>query len=810
ESKVWFHDGRWFSVQVFATGVDSQQRPTGDQFLTRLEANGTWTRLAELDDRSTAKSDVLVDGDKLLVAVHKTDRNTGDTEIKASNFTQLHRFTYRSATHDYAVAGAEVVMNPHEMEALTIDRAADGTLWAAWAMGDGMPDPVPPALPLPRSVWTQYSTNGGTTWSAAEKLAGSENTLTNDDIATVVAFGGEVGVMWDSGQSGPNDGFSFATHAGAGGAGGWSAPDVVYGGANVGDDHISLKAVGDRVFAVVKTSTDAGTQPLIVLLQRSSAGIWTRRTAWVGSTNVTRPVVQLNSETKTATVYVTGPQGAVGHGENGGYIYSKDVAFDSGQFAAGIGTTRMEREGGHINNVTGSKAPHTNETGLVMMAADSTTDRYWHSQIVGVPPKPPIPAGSTVYTPITPCRVVDTRSRGGRFDKDEARGYVLAGSGGQFATQGGKAGGCGIPDGVAAVQASITAVAPSDTGYLRVWPADETPPRATFLNFTGGQAATNTGSVTVAATGAKDITIKSVAASDYVIDVQGYFRAAPAAGSVFVALQPCRVVDTRIGGGQPLTANESRNLRVAGSGSEFSAQGGRANGCGIPDGAAAVEASVTAVSPAGNGFFRAWPNGEIPPGATFLNFSKAIATTNTGALKLAPTGALDLSVQNYGGPSHYVIDVQGYYVPEAAVPVGAHGAFYVPTTPCRVLDTRTGGGGIFPKSIRRDYRVAGSGGEFSQQGGKSNGCGIPDGSPASVISVTAVSPAGGGFTRAWPKGSVEPTATLLNFTKSQAITNTGAITLAPTGALDLSLKNYGGPSHYVIDVQGYFATVPTA
>ena len=83
----------------------------------------------------------------------------------------------------------------------------------------------------------------------------------------------------------------------------------------------------------------------------------------------------------------------------------------------------------------------------------------------------------------------------------------------------------------------------------------------------------------------------------------------------------------------------------------------------MPDGAAAVEASVTAVSPAATGFFRAWPAGQAAPNATFLNFTKAQNVTNTGAITLAAAGVTDLAVQNYSTGSHYVIDVQGYYRP---------------------------------------------------------------------------------------------------------------------------------------------------
>lgn len=224
----------------------------------------------------------------------------------------------------------------------------------------------------------------------------------------------------------------------------------------------------------------------------------------------------------------------------------------------------------------------------------------------------------------------------------------------------------------------------------------------------------------------------------------------------------------------------------------------------------AVEASVTAAAPTGTGFLRAWPNGENLPGATFLNFTKGQGITNTGAIKLAPTGALDLAVQNFGGPSHYIVDVQGYYVPEAAVPAGSQGAYYVPTVPCRVLDTRAGGGGILDNGVTRNYRAAGTGWEFALQGGRPDGCGLPDGSAAAAVTVTAVSPLGTGYARVWPNDGAAPSATFLNFTKNQGITNSGAIKLASAGALDLSIKNFGGPSHYIIDVQGYFVAVPPA
>jgi hypothetical protein len=87
----------------------------------------------------------------------------------------------------------------------------------------------------------------------------------------------------------------------------------------------------------------------------------------------------------------------------------------------------------------------------------------------------------------------------------------------------------------------------------------------------------------------------------------------------------------------------------------------------VPSGAVAVEVSVTAVGPVGNGFLRVYPGDVATPNATLVNFSKGQSTTNTGTVALSSGGSVDLKVRNYGSTTHVVMDVQGYYV-EPAVP----------------------------------------------------------------------------------------------------------------------------------------------
>ncbi len=133
---------------------------------------------------------------------------------------------------------------------------------------------------------------------------------------------------------------------------------------------------------------------------------------------------------------------------------------------------------------------------------------------------------------------------------------------------------------------------------------------------------------------------------------------------------------------------------------------------------------------------------------------------------------------------------------------------YVPVTPCRVVDTRSGGGGIFRPGEEDAFQVSGTGAAFALQGGKAGGCGVdPMTAVAVEVSITAVTPAGSGYLRAWPTDEGMPNATFLNYSNGQSITNTGTVTLSIVYANDLRLRNFGGTTHLVVDVQGYYAAV---
>ncbi len=420
--------------------------------------------------------------------------------------------------------------------------------------------------------------------------------------------------------------------------------------------------------------------------------------------------------------------------------------------------------------------------------------------------EPPTPASAgtpeAVFIATTPCRVVDTRAGvpSVLLGPGSNRTFQVGGTGGAFAAQGGADGGCGVPESVEAVELSFTAISPTAAnGFLRAGPAGS-PPAGTILNYTVGTGITNTGTVELSTGGPASLAVTNFGGTIHLaIDVQGYY--VRTSGPRFVPVTPCRMVDTRASSpAGPFAVNETRTFRVAGSGIEdlaspgIAPQGGVAGGCGVPENATAVELTVTAASPEGAGFVRVGPNTPGDPTGTVLNFTSAQGITNTAAVAFVGDGRLKVKV--FGARTQVLIDVQGYYVATGAI------SEFTAVAPCRVVDTRAASTPTpLAAGETRSFGVAGT--SLSGQGGLSN-CAIPTGAAAVEVSITATSPAGNGFLRVWPSGNPEPPATILNYASGRGITNTATVPLARVGSTQLSVRNLGGSSHVIMDVQGYF------
>jgi hypothetical protein len=124
------------------------------------------------------------------------------------------------------------------------------------------------------------------------------------------------------------------------------------------------------------------------------------------------------------------------------------------------------------------------------------------------------------FVPITPCRIVNTQNPAGKFAVGETRSYRMSGN---TSDQGGAAA-CGIPSVATALEMTITAVGAEGNGYLRVWPAGQPEPNATFLNYTKVFNAENAGTVRVQGGLGSNISVKAYQQKTHVIiDVLGYY-----------------------------------------------------------------------------------------------------------------------------------------------------------------------------------------------------------------------------------------------------------------------------------------------
>src|SRR5947207_9731232 len=92
------------------------------------------------------------------------------------------------------------------------------------------------------------------------------------------------------------------------------------------------------------------------------------------------------------------------------------------------------------------------------------------------------------YTPVTPCRLADTRSAGGALGANNARDFKVWVPSGGFAVQGGDAGNCNVPANPSAVALNIAAVSPRGAGNLVVYPAGSALPNTSALNYHRGPA----------------------------------------------------------------------------------------------------------------------------------------------------------------------------------------------------------------------------------------------------------------------------------------------------------------------------------
>jgi hypothetical protein len=115
----------------------------------------------------------------------------------------------------------------------------------------------------------------------------------------------------------------------------------------------------------------------------------------------------------------------------------------------------------------------------------------------------------------------------------------------------------------------------------------------------------------------------------------------------FYTVTPCRVADTRSTFWK-LQPGESRRFAVGGS-------------CGIPYTAAAASLNVTVTDPTAAGYLAVWPDDDVPPPTSSLNFTAGQTRATNATVELLAPQRWIVVYNGSAGTAHVILDVNGYF-----------------------------------------------------------------------------------------------------------------------------------------------------
>jgi hypothetical protein len=210
----------------------------------------------------------------------------------------------------------------------------------------------------------------------------------------------------------------------------------------------------------------------------------------------------------------------------------------------------------------------------------------------------------------------------------------------------------------------------------------------------------------------------------------------------------------------------------------------------VPSNATAVTGNLTVTAQTGPGYLYVGPVATDNPTSSTLNFPRGDDRANGVTVALGSGGKLGVTyVASTSGTAHIIFDVTGYFVPDTS------GATYVPLTPSRILDSRSGNGlgGPFTSHAARTFGVTGHGG-------------VPTGATAVTGNLTVTGQTSPGYLFAGPVAMNNPTSSTLNFPVADDRANGVTVAIGAGGTLSVTfVPPAPGPvAHVIFDVTGYF------
>jgi alpha-tubulin suppressor-like RCC1 family protein len=214
------------------------------------------------------------------------------------------------------------------------------------------------------------------------------------------------------------------------------------------------------------------------------------------------------------------------------------------------------------------------------------------------------------------------------------------------------AGIAGVPADAKAVTLTLTAVAPSASGYMTVWPSGSEKPVVSNINYAGGVNIANQVTAPIGADGSISL-FNAGSTTDAIFDIIGYYK--PAASGTetsqqgrYYAVTPERVYDSRTSN-TPLAGGATREISISSKSSK-------------PNYTSGVSTNAVVVNPTASGYFTAWQSSTPRPNSSNMNFTAGSTQASGVTVATAPnktTVSINTFINN--GQANLALDLNGYF-----------------------------------------------------------------------------------------------------------------------------------------------------
>jgi hypothetical protein len=399
------------------------------------------------------------------------------------------------------------------------------------------------------------------------------------------------------------------------------------------------------------------------------------------------------------------------------------------------------------------------------------------------------------YVPVTPFRVLDTRSTGGPLGPGVTRPLQVTVS--------------PVPSNATAAVLNVTEVSGSASSLLTVYPFNTVRPTASNLNFGPGTVIANLITVTLGASSGQgwiDI-YNAVGSVNVLVDVEGYFTTHPATAfdGLFHPIVPVRVCDTR---------KSCEGHAAVGSGQSIVVTVPTAGGVPADGTAGSAVVNITGVAGNASTYLSLFPTDASghckPTGTSTMNLLPGVVRANRVMVALGPTGVGRpndaLCVYNAAGTINVLVDVNGWYgsTTATATPPGYQYQALGPTRICdtRVASTSCATGAISAgTALQRLITVAG------HAGVPPFGTGPPV--VAVIANLTAITPTATTFLTLFPANLTGPGGVSdLNAGAGAVVPNLVVVEVNTVSGNakdgDVYLYNGAGSVNAILDLEGWF------